>query len=346
MPLPHPPLVIPVFIPHRGCPHQCAFCNQNIIAGPGQDLPDAREIHDQVNHYLAFKGSRTSVQLAFFGGNFLGLDEDARQRLLNVAGDLIDLGKIDAIRFSTRPDTISRHTLHPLSRYPVAAVELGVQSMNDAVLSLSRRGHTANCTRDAAALLNEYGMTTGMQLMIGLPGDTCATAMESASAIADLHPAFVRIYPLIVFKGSLLHRWYLQGRYAPLSLDQSITLAKQMYLLFTGRNIPVIRMGLQATDLVEDDTSMVAGPWHPAFGHLVLCSIFLDRALELLRTSALPESAASVDLLVNPVSESRLRGNRNSNLAHLNGQYPHLTFRIRKDPSLAPDELRLTASYH
>ncbi len=334
------PLVIPIFTPHLGCPHKCSFCNQSIITNEKKSLPDSEKIRKEVDNYLKFKGKRSKVQLAFFGGTFLGLDETYRKTLLDTAETLVREDKIHSIRFSTRPDTITKKNLDFLKKYSVATIELGVQSMNDTVLSSAKRGHCAEDTIKAASLLREYGFETGMQMMTGLPEDTDETAIETAEQIASLYPDFIRIYPLIVLKGSLVHKLYQNGKYKPLSLSHCVTLVKKIYLIFSEQNIPVIRMGLQASELLQDKGSMVAGPWHPAFGHLVFSEIFFDKILDSLGKLSCNQGDKII-LQVNPRSESRLRGNRNQNIKKLETMYPELNFTIKKKISLRSDQLQV-----
>ncbi len=339
--LSHKPLVIPIFTPHLGCPHNCSFCNQSIITNEKKFLPDSERIKKEVDNYLKFKGKRDKVQLAFFGGTFLGLDETYRKILLDTAESLVQENKIDSIRFSTRPDTITEKNLNSLKNYSVATIELGVQSMNDHVLSSAKRGHCAEDTRKAASLLREYGFETGMQMMTGLPEDTDETAIETAEQIASLSPDFIRIYPLIVLKGSLVHKLYQKGEYKPLSLSHCVTLVKKIYLIFSGQDIPVIRMGLQASELLQDKDSMMAGPWHPAFGHLVFSEIFFDKVLDSLEKISC-DQRDEIILQVNPCSESRLRGNKNQNMKKLEAMYPLIKFRIKTDLHLTSDQLQVT----
>jgi len=339
--LPDKPLVIPIFTPHLGCPHKCSFCNQSIITNEKSFLPDSEKIRKEVDNYLKFKGKRDKVQLAFFGGTFLGLDETYRKTLLDTAENLVQENKIHSIRFSTRPDTITKKNLDSLKNYSVTTIELGVQSMNDHVLSYANRGHSAEDTKNAAFLLREYGFETGMQMMAGLPDDTDETAIETAEQITLLCPDFVRIYPLIILKGSLVHKWYEQGKYKPLSLSHCVTLVKKIYLIFRKQNIPVIRMGLQASELLQDKDSMVAGPWHPAFGHLVFSEIFFDKVLDSLETASV-NPGEEVILQVNPRFESRLRGNRNQNIKKLAALYPEVKFTIKSDISFNSDQLQVT----
>ncbi len=323
------PLIIPVFIPHSGCPHTCAFCNQSIITNEKHIFPDEKKIKKITDEYLKFKGKRESVQLAFFGGNFLGLEKPYILKLLSIALKLKQKSKIDSIRFSTRPDTISTASLDLIKDFPVSTIELGVQSMNDKILAFSNRGHTSQCTIEAALLLRKYQYKIGMQMMVGLPGEDNSLTLKSAKKIVRLKPDFIRIYPLIVLSGSLLAQWYKSGRYRPLNLDECVDLVKDIYLLFTDQNIPVIRMGLQSSEMLQDDSSMIAGPWHPAFGHLVLSEIFFEKAkLEIEKKFKNQPDNNIVTLGVNPFSESRLRGNKNYNMIRLKQIFPGLNFKI------------------
>jgi len=333
------PLIIPVFIPHSGCPHQCAFCNQSIITSETHPLPDAIFIQKEVDHFLRFKGNRSQVQLAFFGGNFLGLPPKTIVDLLACAQQLVRENKIDEIRCSTRPDTISESTLEIVKNYDLTTVELGVQSMDDRVLEQARRGHTREDTRNAAHLLKTYGIKTGMQMMVGLPGDTSQTALDTAAAICRLKPDFMRIYPLIVLEGSLLTRWYRQGQYTPMELSESVSLVKELYKIFTEHKIPVIRMGLQASDLLQDPESMVAGPWHPAFGHLVFSELFLDKTLAEIKKRYPVMVPEKLSLIVHPASQSRLRGDKNHNVQLLEIKYPRTTFTVKTNILLDREDI-------
>ncbi|MCP4020848.1 MAG: radical SAM protein [Desulfobacteraceae bacterium] len=335
------PLVIPVFIPHAGCPHQCAFCNQSIIANQEDSFFDPKKIDEIIWKYLKFKGLRKRVELAFYGGNFLGLPVQKIQGFLDHVKPFIDDKIIDSIRCSTRPDTITDEILDRIKPFEFSCVELGVQSMNDKVLKISRRGHVRADTVQAFDLLKAHEFKVGMQIMVGLPGDTKALAIETANEIAELGPDFVRIYPLVVLKDSLLAKWYTQNKYKPLRLAESIDLVKKLYLIFKKNNINVIRMGLQASDLMEDESMVLAGPWHPAFGHLVLSQIFLDKAILLIKNNIAFASPKQVVLRVHPSSESRLRGERNHNLITLEQMFPSIKISIKKDDALLTDEVML-----
>ncbi len=341
------PLVIPIFIPHHGCPHQCIFCNQNVIAGqknqvPGTDqIPGALSINRTIQDYLKYQGKRSHVELAFFGGNFLGLPPKMVTGLLNIVQPYIKDGAIQGIRFSTRPDTISTASLDLIKPFEISMVELGVQSMDDGVLAASGRGHTAADTTHALDLLKQRGYPVGVQLMVGLPKDNEATLLSGTKKIAGLAPDIARIYPLLVLAQSPLAKLYNQGKYSPLSLDKSIELVKKMVVVLERAHVRVIRVGLQASDIMADESQMLAGPWHPAFGHLVFSSLMYDALVDRIKSCQAMADPGRIRIFVHPRSESRLRGDKNGNLEKLPRDFPGLEFEIIKDSQLAVGQVRV-----
>jgi len=311
------PFIIPYFIPHLGCPHQCVFCNQSAITGRN-DIPLSPEkLGAQINEYIKYKGrNRNTTQVAFYGGNFLGLKKAEIQTLLNEADKYVKSGQVDSIRFSTRPDTINIETISFIRGYPVSTIELGVQSMDDEVLALSRRGHTSLDTEKAVSLLKKYEYKIGLQMMVGLPGDNKDRAIDTGRKISALLPDFVRIYPTVVLENSPLASWYRKSIYNPLPLEECVDLVKKLYLIFNDNNIDVIRMGLHASEDLGNDETLLAGPYHPAFGHLVLSEIFLEKAKYKLSaaTENLNKPIEKVTIKVHPVSISQIRGHKNSNI--------------------------------
>ncbi len=332
------PFIIPVFLPNMGCPHQCAFCNQRAITGATSKFPPAQNLHKMITSYLAHKGShRGDTFIAFYGGNFMGMDPERMGMMLSLASEFIENGQAAGIRMSTRPDTITDENLSLIRNYPVSTIELGVQSMDDRVLEASLRGHRASDTITAVNRLKEEGYEIGLQMMIGLPEDNDDRAIQTASAIADLSPDFVRVYPTVVLKNSLLATWYKQGAYTPLELDACVTLVKNIYLLFKEKNIRVIRMGLQDTEDLMKNSSILAGPYHPAFGHLVYSEIFLDAAIALIESHTL--SRDTVILKVRPENISMMRGLNNKNTRILKNRFNVKTLKIVPDSTMNGDHL-------
>jgi histone acetyltransferase (RNA polymerase elongator complex component) len=258
---------------------------------------------------------------------------------LDEAQRFVEEGLVNGIRFSTRPDTVTNDLVEALGSYTVSVVEVGAQSMDDTVLSTSRRGHTAEDTRRAVTLLKDHGLKTGIQIMPGLPGDTLGSILETGQSVAELKPDCVRIYPAVVVKNTVLEKWYGSGRFEPLSLADAVEMTKRLYLLFETQGISVIRMGLQATGSLLEQGAVVAGPFHPAFGHLVHSAIYLDLAAqELEMQKALSKR---VTLSVHPHDVSRLRGLKNDNMKELMQRFHLKELQVLPDPAVPKHALKV-----
>jgi hypothetical protein len=116
-----------------------------------------------------------------------------------------------------------------------------------------------------------------------------------------------------------------------------VTLVKKIYLLFQDNKIPVIRMGLQASEDFEKGSAIVAGPYHPSFGHLVHSAIFFDKAAEALTSKK--DLHKKVSINVHPNSISKMRGLNNNNVDRLKTKFHIKSLHIIPDPTLSEDEL-------
>jgi len=309
-----PPFVIPIFIAHQGCPHQCLFCNQRSITGAPEGMVGAHEVEETIRTRLAWprRHPDAPVQVAFYGGSFTGLPVARQRELLGAAQPFLASGQVRELRLSTRPDYVTPEIVGFLREHGVGIVELGAQSLDDRVLAASGRGHTVAQVRTAVACLKEAGIKVGLQLMLGLPGDSTATALASARAAVELGPDMVRLYPCLVISGSPLAELYHQGQYQPLSLSRAVALAGRLWSIFNGHRIPVVRMGLQPSASLEK--TVLAGPYHPAFGELVLSRLFFNKVRAELsaRTPQQPHR-----LCLAKADESIYRGKGNVNVKRL-----------------------------
>ena len=282
--------IIPVFIPHKGCPHACVFCNQNAITARTADVTpeDVRRIADEWLSTLSGRGL-DEIELSFFGGSFTGIPVEEQSAFLAVAKEYKDAGKIDKIHLSTRPDYINREILYNLKAYGADVIELGVQSMDDNVLRLSERGHTAEDVYKACELIKSYGcFTLGIQLMIGLPGDTYEACMESVRKTIEIGPAIARLYPTVIISGTKLAQMYENGSYKPFSLEETVKITADMYKALTDAGINVIRVGLKASALINDsqDSRVIGDTYHPAIRQLAEGSIARQETESLLDSFA------------------------------------------------------------
>jgi histone acetyltransferase (RNA polymerase elongator complex component) len=224
-------MIIPFFIPHSGCPHQCIFCNQKNITGQMKPV-DPAVLPQKIKEYLAINTSDKTAQVAFYGGSFTALPLELQKEYLAAVQPFLRSGQIENIRLSTRPDCITDDVLSLLHEYHANTVELGVQSMDDIVLQRSGRGHTANDTMNAVTRLKKYRFFVGLQLMPGLPGDSADIFMKTVDTVIELKPDFVRIYPALVIKDTPLEDLYRSGRYIPLSLDDAVALCREAFERF------------------------------------------------------------------------------------------------------------------
>ena len=259
---------IPVFIPHLGCPNQCVFCNQRSISEHKDFCEES--VRDEIEQVLSTLRLEDEAEIAFFGGSFTGIDRALMCRLLDLAESYVKSGRVQSIRLSTRPDYIDDEILSILSSYSVKTVELGLQSMDDAVLSACRRGHTAQEAEVACRAVVNAGFSLVGQMMIGLPAATPESEIQTAQKIIDLGASAVRIYPTVVFYDTPLCEMAQHGHYAPLTVEEAVERTAPVLQLFRARALPCIRVGLCATESLTSPNAVYAGPNHPALGEMIL----------------------------------------------------------------------------
>lgn len=305
--------IIPIFIPHAGCPHQCVFCNQKKISG--QKIASAAAVREQITKYLQWVKPGPENEAAFYGGSFTGLDAVLQEELFIPVDKLLLTGVIGSVRCSTRPDYITAEKLELLKRHNVTTVELGVQSLDDKVLALAERGHDAASVAEAVRLLRAYGFKVGLQLMCGMPGQTAASFFDTVAKSIALKPDMVRLYPLLVIKDTPLEDSYKRGDFMPLTVGEAAELCAAAWESFTAAGIKVIRTGLQPDEELCSPGNIVAGPFHPAFGEIVKSMVLRQKLTpEILKI--LQSGSKKVKIYVPHTLESKLRGQKNANIKY------------------------------
>lgn len=295
---------ISIFVPHLGCPCECSFCNQKTITGQ-TTLPTPDDVRQSVEK--ALEKDSFSYEIAFFGGSFTAIEEAYMISLLEAAYDFVKSGQVDGIRISTRPDCINSKVLSILRDYGVTSIELGAQSMDDTVLSLNRRGHTALQVEKASEQIKKAGFSLGLQMMTGLYGDNDEKALLTAKKLIALSPDTVRIYPTVVLKGTYLAQLYEQGIYEPQSLDDALNLTAQLVSMFEENGISVIRLGLHSSEDIK--SNHICGAFHDSFGEMVRSRIMLNELM------GMPPGCYNV--FIHNKSISKLIGNKKQNIAAL-----------------------------
>lgn len=326
--------MIPFFIPHVGCPHVCTFCNQSRItevSGIGYLTPEY--ITSTIQDYVRESKSEKYWEVCFYGGSFSAINQDLQRQLLVPAYEALKAGRIDGIRCSTRPDAVSDRQLELLRSYGMKTIELGVQSMDDTVLSLAKRGHTSNDVKLAVKQLRKFGFTVGLQLLPGLLGDSWDTIIKTAIEISQLKPDFVRIYPVLVIENTELAEQYKVGIYEPLSLERALQYCSFLKTWFESHQIVVIRTGLQSTEELDAGHSLLAGPYEPAMGELVTNEQWRQRIEHCLdeHTKYFNNPVRAITISYPRNLTSKVRGLKKRNLTYFEKTYGNITFTWREN---------------
>lgn len=347
--------IIPIFIPHYGCGYDCVFCNQNKITGV-KSIPSYEEVESKIDKWLStlrpiseasFNYAKT-VELAFYGGSFTGIPMEVQSSYLDIAKRYKELGRIDKIHLSTRPDYIDENILENLKRHSVDTIELGAQSFDDEVLMASKRGHDSKCTEKSAKLIKDYGFELGLQLMVGLPKDTLKSSIHSANEVVRLSPSLARIYPTVMLEDTELLNMYRNGEYKPLKRDEAVKRAKAIYLILEKAGITIMRVGLKSGDVI--DNSVIDSPaYHPAFRQLVESEIARDRIENLINAkkdilsdkSKTNASKIKVDIYSSPKWFSNMLGNKGENKEYFKNIFSNLDLKYQIDRSIDDGDFKI-----
>ena len=310
--------IIPIFIPFLGCPHDCAFCNQVKITNYKDNINKENTIR-QINQYLSyFPKNENLKEIAFFGGSFTGLDEKVMISYLEIALNYKKKGIIDRIRLSTRPDYIYNSILDILKKYEVDVIELGIQSLDNEILNANERGHSKEDSIMASKLIKDYGFKLGHQIMPGLYKDSFDKAIKTGLESIKMNPDMVRIYPTLVIKDTKLEKLYKEGLYKPLSLDEAIEISSRLYMIYSYKKIPVIRIGLQPTENINEKKDVVAGPFHPSIRQLVETNIHKIYLEELINKYGLKNK---IKIHISNREISIIAGNKKANKNYFYKKY-------------------------
>lgn len=340
--------IIPIFVPHLGCPNNCTFCNQKKISGQTK-MVTAKDVKDTIEYYLKnFKDNHKYVEVAFFGGSFTAIETEKQEELLEAVQSYIEQKRVNSIRVSTRPDCINKEILKRMKKYHVKTIELGVQSTNNYILERCKRGHTGEDVKKASKLIRHYGFILGHQMMVGLPESTKQDEINTAKELIKMKPKIVRIYPVLVIKDTELEEEYKSGEYTPLTVGQAVERCKEIVDLFNRSKINVIRIGLQNTEEITDPSSekssVVVGPYHPAFRQLVESSMWYDSIVGKIKK--VNAKVKKVKIKANDININNIIGHGKENILKLKEIYD-VDVVIEKDDNIKPGkfELEILESY-
>jgi histone acetyltransferase (RNA polymerase elongator complex component) len=280
------------FIPFQGCGRRCVYCDQRAITGVSSGMATPEDVK-----YLA--GRQVSpVEICFFGGSFAKIEPGLMERYIEAAVLAPDGSRVT---FSSYPGDFEGErgalTIETLKKYPIETIELGIPSLDPIVLRQCNRDDDPEKIKKSIEALHLAGFHLGAQMMIGLPGQTFESAARDLETIASLMTGArdadslgaecperaspfgplaldpretwdLRIYPCLVLRGTELESLYVSGQYVPVALEEAIRQAGRLLRVASGLGFSAIRVGLLESDSLR--RSVVAGPYHPAFGELAL----------------------------------------------------------------------------
>ena len=330
--------IIPIFIPHVGCPHDCVFCNQKKIAGK-VSAPTASDVRKIIDEAL-FKIPNIP-EVAFYGGSFTAIPRHEMTEYLSSVKPYIESGRVSGIRLSTRPDAIDEEVLRILESYGVKTIELGVQSMDEEVLKKSGRGHISADAEKSARLILNRGFSLILQMMTHLPASTREKDISTAKKIAELNPNGVRIYPTVVVSDTALCDMWKKGSYIPVTAEAAAELGAEILEIFEEKNIPVIRFGLNPTDDLSAGDAL-AGAYHPALGEMARSALFYKKLSSLIEKEGVKGKELNVFVARGHISVAT--GQKRKNIEKLRNEYGFLNIRISEDETLSKSSVRIRQS--
>lgn len=325
-------VTVPFFISHQGCKHTCIFCDQRTISGFSGEIPSKEDILAKIATWQSTAGERP-LEVAFFGGSFTAMPVEVQDHLLQPLQPLLATGAIESVRISTRPDYIDDATVARLAGLGITTIELGVQSMDDDVLNRAVRGHTSEASETAIRCIKAGGLTVGAQLMPGLPGDTPWKSFQTLKRVIAAGADFLRIYPVLVLRGTELARRFEAGEYVPMTLEAGVQLCKVLLHEAMLSGVPVIRIGLQADEGLNKNT-VLGGCWHPSLGRLTRSELYYDLLCRLI--SPIP-SGLPCTIHCHPSRISEVTGQGRINLKRLGERVA--SAHVQADETLAKEEL-------
>lgn len=340
--------IYPIFLPHAGCPFQCIYCDQRLVTHSDLDVRNGAEhlihiVREKLrDHVQRACKDQFPGEIAFYGGTFTALEGETMNTILHESAQWVRRKVFSGIRFSTRPDCMSWTVCLMLRDFPIQTVELGVQSFSDEVLEATERGYTATVAVDAAKLVKSMGWSLGIQLMPGLPGDTRDRFLGSVKSCVALGADFVRLYPALVLKDTVLAQLHCAGHYSPLSLAEALSWCASAYEQLSRAGVPVARAGLHGDPELERPGVIIAGPYHRAFGYLVRVHRWRERVDELLTARTENPAGRNLTVLVPGNLVSEAIGPARANITHWERRWAFDDVRVAGKPDWTEGRCEIT----
>jgi radical SAM protein (TIGR01212 family) len=202
----------------------CIYCN-NVSFSPKDTLPVIpleKQMADGMAYHRIRLGSQKFIIYFQKYTNTYGsveLLDDLYRRAL-------DHPDVVGISVGTRPDALSDETLDLLEEIAgthYVCLELGLQSMDDAILNRINRGHTLDDFIQAVNRATGRNFEICAHLIYGFPGEKSAEFLKTADLMADLSIDSLKLHQLHAVEGTALAEMYRRGEFTPLSREQYVT---------------------------------------------------------------------------------------------------------------------------
>lgn len=204
----------------------CVYCDNSSFS-PAATLPEI-SIEEQMAAGMAYHRKRLgSEKFIIYFQKFTNTYADPA-RLRSLYERALCHPDVLGISIGTRPDAINTEVaelLEELAGKHYVCIELGLQSMDDAILSRINRGHTFNEYLEAVQLIRDRGIDICTHLIYGFPGETRENFLKTAQLIADLGIDSIKLHQLHAVKGTLLAEQYRSGEFVPLRMEEYIAAA-------------------------------------------------------------------------------------------------------------------------
>lgn len=326
---------IAIFVPHAGCPYRCSFCDQHTITGM-QTIPRAADVTRICEEAFSRIRDPGQTEIAFFGGSFTAVPRGLMTELLDAAQPYAE--RCRGIRISTRPDCIDGEILSVLRRSRVTSIELGAQSLDDAVLAANDRGHTAADVIRASDMIRQAGFELGLQVMPGLYKADPASDRRTAEAVCGIRPDTVRIYPVVILQGTRLGELYCSGEYQPAPFPEMVQLVAEWMELYRVNGIRIIKVGLHASEFVQ--AQAIGGYYHPAFREL--CESYGYRCRIGAELTRLGIADREITVRVHPGCVSKAVGQKKANIRYFQENFG-VTLHVCGDAQILPMQVEIAA---
>lgn len=311
--------IIPIFMPNLKLKENYIFCDTK-----EKEVKKIKksEIKKIIENELSKVDNETNVEVVIFTRNIEDLISD-KENVLELISEYIKENKITSAKISTRPESINKNTIKILKKYKVRSIEILVPSSNDYILKKSNAQIMFSDIKKTSKLLRWNGFKVGYQMMVGLPESTRLDEINTGKALIKLKPNTIKIFPVLVLKGTTLEKEYNNEKYVPLNLVQAVEICKEIVRMFWNKKIEILQIGIEdkeeLNEFTNSKTEIVDGPYYPSFKQLVESNMWYDAIVNKIKR--LNVKVKEVEVTVNPIDSDNVIGLKKENVYKLKDMY-------------------------